>query len=200
MKRALWFVCVLALLAMAAGPLRAQNNPFLGTWKLNLSKSKFDGMPAPKSLTRTVAAEGAGATYTFTGEDADGKAIEYSFTSHFDGKDSAVTGGGMPGGADTVALTRVNSNMIRTIWKKGRERHRDVQHRSLAGWENHDCERQRSGPGRQEIQHGQRVRRAIVHHRSCCATRAVRLPPGTKKNRSKSLAIAGRPEHTSRNC
>ena len=25
----------------------------------------------------------------------------------------------MPGGADTVALTRVNSNMIRTIWKKG---------------------------------------------------------------------------------
>ena len=119
MKRALWFVCVLALSAMAAGPLRAQNNPFLGTWKLNLSKSKFDGMPAPKSLTRTVAAEGAGATYTFTGEDADGKAIEYSFTSHFDGKDSAVTGGGMPGGADTVALTRVNSNMIRTIWKKG---------------------------------------------------------------------------------
>ena len=102
-----------------AGADSAQSNPFLGTWKLNLSKSKFDGMPAPKSLTRTVAADGAGATYTFTGEDADGKAIEYSFTSHFDGKDSAVTGGGMPGGADTVALTRVNSNMIRTIWKKG---------------------------------------------------------------------------------
>ena len=119
MKRALWFVCVLALSAMAAGPLRAQNNPFLGTWKLNLSKSKFDGMPAPKSLTRTVAAEGAGATYTFTGEDADGKAIEYSFTSNYDGKDSAVTGSGMPGGADTVAMTRVNSNLVRTILKKG---------------------------------------------------------------------------------
>ena len=26
---------------------------------------------------------------------------------------------GMPGGADTVAMTRVNSNMVRTILKKG---------------------------------------------------------------------------------
>src|SRR3984957_13817169 len=122
MKRALWFVCVLALSAMAAGPLRAQNNPFLGTWKLNLSKSKFDGMPAPKSLTRTVAAEGAGATYTFTGEDADGKAIEYSFTSHFDGKDSAGGGAGeeRPRGPPAWVFDRGTiTKMTRTIWKKG---------------------------------------------------------------------------------
>ena len=119
MNRVLWLVCVLALAAVAAGSLPAQSNPFVGTWKLNLSKSKFDGMPAPRSLTRTVVAEGAGATYTFSGVDADGKPIEYSFTSNYDGKDSAVTGSGMPGGADTVAMTRVNSNLVRTILKKG---------------------------------------------------------------------------------
>jgi hypothetical protein len=119
MKRAFWLVCVLVLSTVAAGTLPAQSNPFIGTWKLNLSKSKFDGIPAPKSLTRTVVADGAGANYTFSGEDADGKPIEYSFTSHFDGKDCAVTGSGMPGGADTVAMTRVNSNMIRTVLKKG---------------------------------------------------------------------------------
>ena len=95
MNRVLWLVCVLALAAVAAGSLPAQSNPFVGTWKLNLSKSKFDGMPAPRSLTRTVVAEGAGAAYTFSGVDADGKPIEYSFTSNYDGKDSAVTGSGM---------------------------------------------------------------------------------------------------------
>ena len=63
MKRALWFVCVLVFSAMTAGALSAQSNPFLGTWKLNLSKSKFDGMPAPKSLTRTVAADGERPTH-----------------------------------------------------------------------------------------------------------------------------------------
>jgi hypothetical protein len=119
MKRVLWLVCLLALSAIAAGPLPAQSNPFVGTWKLNLAKSKFEGVPTPKSLNRTVVADAAGATYTFSGTDADGNPIEYSFSSKYDGKDSAVTGSGMPGGADTVAMTRVNSNMVRTILKKG---------------------------------------------------------------------------------
>jgi hypothetical protein len=119
MKRVLWLGCILALSAVTAGSLVAQSNPFVGTWKLNLAKSKFEGIPAPTILTRTVVSNEAGATYTFSGTSADGKTIEYSFSSNYDGKDSAVTGSGMPGGVDTVAMTRVNSNMVRTIWKKG---------------------------------------------------------------------------------
>jgi len=119
MKRIILLVCVLALSTVAAGSVMIQSNPFVGTWKLNLAKSKFVGMPAPKSLTRTVVTNEAGVTYTFSGIDADGKEFEYSFSSNYDGKDSAVSGAGMPGGADTVAMTRVNSNMVRAILKKG---------------------------------------------------------------------------------
>ncbi len=62
MKRALF---VLSLLVLSSVPLLAQDNPFVGTWKLNLAKSKFEPGPAPKSQTRTVVAQGDGAKYTF---------------------------------------------------------------------------------------------------------------------------------------
>jgi hypothetical protein len=63
-------LCVLAFVmftAVAAAPLFAQENPFLGTWKLNVAKSKFNPGPAPKSLTRTITADGSGTKYSFEG-------------------------------------------------------------------------------------------------------------------------------------
>jgi hypothetical protein len=57
MKRVLF---VLSLLVLSSVPLLAQDNPFAGTWKLNLTKSKFEPGPAPKSLTRTIVAQGDG--------------------------------------------------------------------------------------------------------------------------------------------
>jgi len=99
--------------------LFAQENAFLGTWKLNVAKSKFGPGQAPKSLTRTVTAQGSGAKYSFEGVAADGSAISYSFVSNYDGKDAAVTGAGAPGGADAVALKRVNAQKIDGALKKG---------------------------------------------------------------------------------
>ena len=53
----------LAALALAVAissmPLYTQpSNPVLGTWELNLAKSKFSPGPAPKSETRTYVIAG----------------------------------------------------------------------------------------------------------------------------------------------
>jgi hypothetical protein len=119
MKRSLFLVCALVLSALAAGPLAAQDNPFVGTWKLNLAKSKYVGMPAPKDQTRTVTLNGKTATYSFTGTAADGSAVKYSFDTNYDGKDSAITGVGMPGGADSIALSPITSRHTSAVLKKG---------------------------------------------------------------------------------
>ncbi|MGH9745057.1 MAG: hypothetical protein ACRD59_02955 [Candidatus Acidiferrales bacterium] len=122
MKRILFLVTLLALSAVAAGPLMAQDNPFVGTWKLNVAKSKFTGAPAPKSSTREVVAEGKGAKYSFTTVAADGSSVSYSFITNYDGKDAAVTGTGMPGGADSIAIKRVTSHKAAaTLKKDGKE-------------------------------------------------------------------------------
>ena len=67
---------------------------------MNLGKSKYPAGMAPKSLTRTVSADGDTVTYKFDGTGADGTAFSYGFTSKYDGKDSEITGTGMPFGAD----------------------------------------------------------------------------------------------------
>lgn len=122
MKRILLLLAALALSSVAAGPLMAQMmmqaNPFVGSWKMNPAKSKFTGVPGPKSLSREVVAQGAGAKFTYTGVASDGKPIDYSFTTNYDGKDSAITGSGAPGGADTVAIKRTGPNKTDAILKK----------------------------------------------------------------------------------
>jgi hypothetical protein len=118
MKRVLTVIAV-AILAMAgASSLQAQGNPVVGTWKLNLTKSKFDPGPAPKSLTRTVVAEGDGLKYTFEGVGADGKPLSYGFTVKFDGKDYPITGS-MPSGADSISAKKVDANHYEATTKKG---------------------------------------------------------------------------------
>jgi hypothetical protein len=63
----------------------AQTDPFLGTWQLNLAKSKYTPGPPPKSLTVNVQAEGQGLKATTTGVNAEGNPINYTQTPVFDG-------------------------------------------------------------------------------------------------------------------
>lgn len=113
MKRALMFVAM-AFLAV----VQAQGSPLVGTWKLNVEKSKYDPGPAPKSLTRTVEAQGTGVKYTFEGVSADGTAIAYSFSVQFNGKDNPIKGS-MPSGADTISAKRTDANHYVATLKKG---------------------------------------------------------------------------------
>jgi hypothetical protein len=118
MKRVLAFVVVALLAAVGSSSLYAQGNAVVGTWKLNLTKSKFDPGPAPKSLTRKVVAEGDGLKYSFEGVGADGKALSYGFSVKFDGKDNPITGS-MPTGADSISFKKVDANNYEATLKKG---------------------------------------------------------------------------------
>jgi hypothetical protein len=72
MKRLLTFAAVLVLAVVASGLLLAQNNPSIGTWKLNLTKSKYSPGPPPKSQTGTYEAAGNGVKVTVEGIAGDG--------------------------------------------------------------------------------------------------------------------------------
>ncbi len=108
----------IALSLVTSGLLLAQSNSAIGIWKLNVAKSKWVNVQAPKSETRTVEAQGNGAKYTFEGIAADGSKIAWSFTTNYDGKDSAISGVGGPNGADADALTRVDANTTKAASKK----------------------------------------------------------------------------------
>lgn len=117
MKRLCAFAAVTVLVCAAATTLRAQST-LVGTWKLNLAKSKYNSGQPPQSLTRTVESQGEKVKYTFEGVAADGKAIAYSFTVSYDGKDYPITGSGAPGGADTITIKRVNPSSCESVLKK----------------------------------------------------------------------------------
>jgi len=118
MKRMPMLFTVVVLFLSAAGPLLAQNSAVLGTWKLNVAKSKYVGAEVPKSETRTVVAQGDGAKYTYAGVAADGSPIAFSYATNFDGKTSAISGSGAPNGADSLAVKRVDGNTYTATLKK----------------------------------------------------------------------------------
>ena len=78
---------VIMVVGLAIGgpqPVFAQSDPFVGTWQLNLAKSKFPG-PPPKSQTDNIQAEGQGLKVTATGVEAQGNPISNAFALVFDG-------------------------------------------------------------------------------------------------------------------
>jgi hypothetical protein len=106
------------LVAAIAGTVLAQNSdPQIGTWKLNLAKSKYSPGPPPKSQTTKIETVGAGTKVTVDQVGGDGTTRHWEFTANYDGKDVMVTGNNPD--ADMVARTRVNATTIKTTSKKG---------------------------------------------------------------------------------
>src|SRR6266851_649504 len=96
----------------AIGVFAADNS--LGTWKLNMEKSKFSPSAPVKSLTSTREASDGGVKVTSTGEQADGTPINSSYTAKYDGKEYPVTGAPW----DSIAIKQVNANTLTTTTKK----------------------------------------------------------------------------------
>jgi hypothetical protein len=93
-------------------------NPGMGTWKLNVAKSKYDPGPAPKSLTAKFEPAGAGVRLTTEGVGADGSRTATEYTANYDGKDYPLKGSPL---ADTVSLKRVDERTsLRTDKKNGK--------------------------------------------------------------------------------
>jgi hypothetical protein len=121
--RALAFGVVVALgvvLGADIGSLSAQaRDPRIGTWKLNLEKSKYSPGPPPKALTVKVEPSGQGEKVSTEGVDAQGARTATGYTANFDGKDNPLTGSP---NADTVSLKRIDARTtVRTDKKGGKE-------------------------------------------------------------------------------
>ena len=101
---------LLAVLAWLVVPY-AQTDPSAGTWELNVSKSKYDPGPAPKSNTVTIAVSGNVMKVTAKGVAADGSPTGTSYSSNLDGKDTPAQIVGAHD-YDSVALKRVGANRV----------------------------------------------------------------------------------------
>jgi hypothetical protein len=115
MKRVLGIgVLVLSLPLLFTDQATAQTNR-VGTWKLNVEKSKFQGT-ARKSETRTYALAADGAiTLTANTVFADGSTDVSSYTAKDDGKDYPYKGRN----GDTISIKSTDAYTTASTVKKG---------------------------------------------------------------------------------
>lgn len=118
MKRFRFVICVLVCLAAMTMVVYAADMS-IGTWKLNVAKSKFDPSNlAPKSQTVKNEAAGDGVKQVADIVDSSGKAVHTEYTAQYDGKDYAVKG---DPNRDMVALKKIDDyNFEFTNWKGGK--------------------------------------------------------------------------------
>src|SRR4051812_21938928 len=106
MKRLSLALCGIVLLAAS---VQAADN-FLGTWTLNVAKSKYDPGPAPKSQTTILDAIANGEVRERGDRvNADGSRTQWEWTAKFDGKGYPVKG---DPDRDTVSLRKIDDNTV----------------------------------------------------------------------------------------
>jgi len=105
----------LALCFFVGAACFAADDPNMGTWKLNETKST--AAPGMEKLT-TVVYEAAGdqVKVTIDGTDASGKPIHNEWTGKFDGKDYAVTGDPT---SDMRSYKKIDAHTLKFTVKKG---------------------------------------------------------------------------------
>src|SRR6187397_1990025 len=97
-----------AALALNATTAAPDNN--IGTWKMNVAKSKFSPGPAPKSQTLKIEAWGEdGVNYTADGVDGDGKTTHWTLQAKYDGKFYPFKGNP---DSDMLAYKRIDVNTL----------------------------------------------------------------------------------------
>jgi hypothetical protein len=86
-KRLFVFATLAVLIFAAVGSVWAENDPRIGTWKLNVAKSTSSAGPLPASQTRTYEAQGSDIMATTETVDAKGNHTTQHFNATADGKD-----------------------------------------------------------------------------------------------------------------
>ena len=104
-----------ALVAFAGTAAQAQPaDPMIGTWKLNVEKSKSPY----KSGTTVVEAVGEAIKVTADLSGSDGTAYHWTWTAKADGKDAPVTGTTPYGPGAVASLTRVDAHTVKIVGKR----------------------------------------------------------------------------------
>jgi len=102
-------------LALTAARAETQHDPVLGTWKLNVEKSRFTPGPGWRSQVREYRAAPTGVTVTWTGVDAGGAEMRVSYTYSYDGRDYPMKGSAS---YDTLNAVRIDARTVRSEEKR----------------------------------------------------------------------------------
>ncbi len=119
MKLVLRSILVGVVLAVAGLATAADApDPAVGTWTLNVAKSKFTPGHELKSQTRTYTESAKGVSVKVSGVAADGAALSQQSTFKYDGKSYPMSGAT---DYDALSLQRVNDNTVKsTLMKAGK--------------------------------------------------------------------------------
>lgn len=118
MNKSCWIVCAIGLfiVGFAGLELLAQGtDPLIGTWELNVAKSKFNPGPQLKSSTRKFEAVGDGLKFSGQNLNADGTTLTVEWTAYFDGKEYPIKG---DPNADSLSLKRTDRFNTEGTFKK----------------------------------------------------------------------------------
>lgn len=88
-------------------------NSHIGTWRVNVAKSKYDPGPAPQSQTVKYEASVGGLKLTSDGVDGKGAKTHAEYTAKFDGKPYAFSGNA---NADMITLKQVDARTLESSW------------------------------------------------------------------------------------
>ena len=91
-------------------------DPRVGTWQLNVAKSRYHPGPAPKSQTLTIEAVGQGEKVTSESISASGDKTVTVYTADYDGKPHPLKGSNV---ADMVTLKRIDTHTTERTDTKG---------------------------------------------------------------------------------
>lgn len=104
------FGSILALVLPAAHAA-SPDDPVLGTWKLNVEKSKFTPGPGWQSQIREYRATAEGIVVTWTGTDAKGDKMQVRYTYAYDGRDYPMVGSA---NYDTLNAVRIDAWTVKS--------------------------------------------------------------------------------------
>jgi hypothetical protein len=91
-----------------------QQDPLIGTWKLNPAKSKGAASLPKSEILKFEPYNGDGLKTTMDGMNAQGKATHSEMSAKFDGKDYPIAGNP---NADTISMKRIDANTTELTFK-----------------------------------------------------------------------------------
>ena len=112
----------------------------VGSWQLNVAKSKYTPGPAPKSQILKIEAAGKGEKVTSETVSAAGDKSVTEYTADYDGKPHPLKGSAV---ADMVTLKRVDSHTTERIDSRNRQDDDDLPPLCLQGRQDDDRHDQR---------------------------------------------------------
>ena len=117
-----WFgrSCTTLLVFLAISCSQFQRaDPLVGTWTLNLQRSKFSPGPAPKNITVTYEQTTNGLHVVSIVELPDGSNNRSEYTAGYDGKEYPITG--VPQ-VETVSMRQIDARTTERVDKKAGQR------------------------------------------------------------------------------